>query len=370
MGNPSEMSSQDISKENLHIQPYHMNGLNWTLVPDDPQRDNIVIVTGFMPNWWEKEYGITFRKDFHTDSEVHRATLAKMAVILKKRFGHLSNFFYSPFDYENTYPVERRYGDALISAIFDAEVSFDEASGHPYSDCMNLSDQQALKLAVPDVENHPVLRAILDQRRDSEVCIVGEPGFDGVINIGYYLMGHEMFIDLIQKPDLIRHVYDVAFQTMDEMVHLVRRWQDPAGVKPTYFVTSDCMLNMISPEMYRQHLLKYDKQFHESFDMFGIHTCNYNVDPYLDAIAEIGDIAYLDMGADTDLEKVHRLFPDLTPSVFFHPEKLRNLTPSQVSKEVTELGKRIGRGYILFCDLEVGTTDEQIQAAYEAVSQL
>jgi hypothetical protein len=30
-----------------HIQPYHMNGLNWRLVPDDPGRDNIVIVTGF-----------------------------------------------------------------------------------------------------------------------------------------------------------------------------------------------------------------------------------------------------------------------------------------------------------------------------------
>jgi hypothetical protein len=56
-----------------HIQPYHMNGLNWRLVPDDPGRDNIVIVTGFMPSWWTEEYGITFGADFHLDLDVHRA---------------------------------------------------------------------------------------------------------------------------------------------------------------------------------------------------------------------------------------------------------------------------------------------------------
>jgi len=364
------MSSQDILGEKFHIQPYHMNGLNWTLVPDDPQRDNIVIVTGFMPNWWEKEYGITFRKDFHTDPEVHRATLAKMAAILNERFGDLPNFFFSPFDYENTYPIERRYGDALIPALFDVEVSFDEASGHPYTHCVNLTDEDVCHLTVPDIKSHPVFNSILDKRKDAHLRTVGELGFEGVINIAYQFRGQEMFIDLIQKPDTIDHVFKVAFETINNTVHQVRQWADPRGGRPSYFVTCDCMVNMISGAMYRQHLLKYDKQFHESFDMFGIHTCNWTVDPYLDVIAEIGDLAYLDMGADSDLEKVHRLFPALTPSVFFHPEKLRNLTLLQMRKEITELGKRIGRGYILFCDLEVGTIDDQIRVAYETASQL
>ena len=69
-------TEQDAAK--YHIQPYHMNGLNWRLVPDDPDRDNIVIVTGFMPSWWTEEYGITFGADFHLDLDVHRATLARI----------------------------------------------------------------------------------------------------------------------------------------------------------------------------------------------------------------------------------------------------------------------------------------------------
>ena len=59
------------------------------------------------------------------------------------------------------------------------------------------------------------------------------------------------------------------------------------------------------------------------------------------------------------------------PSVFFYPpDKFQRLSISQIKKEITELGKRIGRGYILFQDMEVGTTDAQIEAAYEAASKL
>ncbi len=364
------MTLSEKPEKKYHIQPYHMNGLNWTLVPDDPERDNVVVVTGFMPSWWEREYGISFRKDFHSNPKMHHATLAKMAALLRERYRDVGNFFFSPFDYENSYPVERVYGDALIPAIFDVEVSFDEASGHPYTDCVNLSDEQALRLAVPNVERHPVLSSILEGRSDSSVPVAGELGFEGVINVAYQLRGQEMFRDMVDKRGLIDHVFEVVFGTIRNTVQAVRTWQDPAGKKPTCFVTCNCMINMVSPKMYKEQLLEFDKRFHERFDFFGIHTCNWNVDPYLEAMAEIGEIGYLDMGNETDLEKVHELFPDLTPSVFFHPEKLRNLTPAHVMREITELGRRIRRGYILLCDLEVGTTDSQIKAAYEAVSTL
>ncbi|MFH1614602.1 MAG: hypothetical protein ABIG61_05930 [Planctomycetota bacterium] len=353
-----------------HIQPYHMNGLNWTIVPDDPKRDNIVIVTGFMPSWWTHEYGITFGADFHLDPIVHRNTLVKIASILRERFADLPNFFFSPFDYDKSCPTERRYGDAFIPALFGDKVSFDDASGHPYAQMLNLSDEQAVSQSVPEVENNPVLRSILDQYEDCGCPNVGEMGLEGVVNIGYRLRGQQMYIDLIDNPDLIDHIFDVIYQTINTATHTIRKWQDPEHTKPTYFINCNCLVNMMSPEMYRKRLLKFDKCFNDSFDIFGIHTCNWTVDSYLDAIAEIEGLGYLDMGSESDLGKVHKLLPDLTPSVFFHPEKLRALSTKQIEKEITELGKRIGRGYILFSDLEVGTDDEQIKTAYEAVAKL
>ena len=249
------MNAVNNKQKNYHLQPYHMNGLNWTLV-DKPKKDNIIIVTGFMPSWWTQEYGITFHKDFHLNPSVHKETLCKMASILNERFGNLPNFFFSPFDYADSYPAERIYGDALIPALFGSEVSFDDASGHPYADCPCLSDEQIFSLSVPDVENSSAIRAILDNCPDSNTPITGELGYEGVLNIAYKLRGQEIFLDLIQKPDLAAHLLDVIFQTIDNTVHTARKWQNLTNPKPTYFVHADCMVSMISGEMYSKHLLE------------------------------------------------------------------------------------------------------------------
>jgi len=362
------MTVSNFSQVKHHIRPYHMNGLNWRLSPDKLDRDNMVIVAGFMPAWWTKEYGITFGSDFHLNAEVHRNTLAEMEAILRERFADLPNFFCGD-DYANSYPVERRYGDAFIPALFGSEVVFDDASGHPFAKCLLLSDEDARNLEVPDVVNNPIFKSLLKQRQNENVRVTGELGFEGVINIAHKLRGEEMFVDMIQEPDLIHHVFEVVYQTIDSVVHLIREWQNPDHIKPNCFVHCNCLINMISAEMYRQQLLEFDQRFSKSFDVFGMHTCNWTVDPYLDAIAEIENLDYLDMGADSDLDRVHRLFPDLCPSVFVHPQKFRSMSPSEINNEITELGKRIGKGYILLSDLEAGTTDDQIRAAYEAASQ-
>ena len=76
------------------------------------------------------------------------------------------------------------------------------------------------------------------------------------------------------------------------------------------------------------------------------------------------------MGPESDLDKVHRLFPELKPTVFFPPERFRSLEIGQIRKEISELGKRINKGYILLSDLETGTKDSQIRAAYEEAARL
>ena len=361
-------ATPDVKK--WHIQPYHMNGLNWTIVPDDPARDNIVVVTGFFPSWWTQEYGITFGREFHLDADVHRNTLVEMTSILSERFADVPNWFCSPFDYENTYATERRYGDAFIPAILGDEVLFDTASGHPHAEMVNLSDAQARGLTVPDLKDNPVLRSILDRRRDGSVATVGEMGFEGVINIGYRLLGERMYMELMDNPDLVDHVFEVVYETINTSAQTIRQWQDPAQTRPTYFVNCNCLVNMMSPEMYANQLRKFDKRFNEGFDIFGIHTCNWTVDPYLDAIAEIEGLGYLDMGPESNLDKVHKLFPDLAPTVFYPLERVMELSRAELYDDITELGKRIERGYILLCDLEAATSDDNIKAAYEAAGRL
>ena len=362
------MTTSDAIVPRHTIQPYHMNGLNWRLAPDDPGRDNIVVVTGFMPAWWTAEYGITFGAEFHQDAAEHRATLARMEAILHERFGDLPNFFCGD-SYADAWPMERRYGDALIPALFGSEVSFEDASGHPFAPGLALSAEKVERLAAPDIAAHPVAQRLAPPAEASGQRICGELGFEGVINIAYKLRGHELFVDLLEAPARAEHLFDVVQQTIDGFVHTARRWQDPAGQRPIYFVTCNCLINMLSPRMYRRALLPFDQRFRQSMDLFGVHTCNWTVDPYLDALAELPDLAYLDMGPESDLDRVHRLFPDLCPSVFVHPKYMLEMTEAEIDDCITELSKRIGRGYILLSDLEAGTTDSKIRVAYEAAAR-
>jgi hypothetical protein len=126
---------------------------------------------------------------------------------------------------------------------------------------------------------------------------------------------------------------------------------------------------MISGKMYSEQLLEYERCFNESFDLYGIHTCNWTVDSYLDTLAEVEGLAYLDMGPESDLEKVHKLFPHLLPSVFYHPEQVRQLPGAELKKEIDGICKKIEKGYILLSDLEAGTPDDRIRAVYEVASR-
>jgi hypothetical protein len=353
---------------NYCIQPYHMNGLNWRLVPDDASRDNIVVVTGFMPAWWTQEYGMTFGAPFHLDVQVHRRTLARMEEILRERFGDLPNFFCGD-DYAHAHPVERNYGDALIPALFGAQVGFDDASGHPFACGLNLTAQQTDALQVPDVTGHPMITRLLSAHPAQGWRTTGEPGFEGVINVAYKLRGQELFLDMVEAPERAGHLFEVVWQTIHNCVQQVRTWQDPGGSRPRHFVNCNCLVNLLSPVMYREQLLEFDQRFSDCFDLFGIHTCNWTVDPYLEDLARVPRLAYLYMGAESDLDRVHQLFPDLCPSVFVHPQRLKELSEREIAALITELGRRIGRGYILLSDLEAGTRDSQIRAAYDAAAR-
>ncbi|MBZ5653448.1 MAG: hypothetical protein LAO18_23555, partial [Acidobacteriia bacterium] len=339
----------------------------WRLVPSDRARNNITVVMGFMPSWWEHEYGIKFGRNFHLDRKFHVDSLVRMEQLLLDRFGDLPDFSHGE-DYSGGCAFERMWGDALIPALFGCEVSFDGPSGHPYAYELGLDDSRVQGLTIPDIESHPVTQSLRPRGDREALGMKGELGFEGVINVAYKLRGQQLFVDMVDAPERARHIFEVVWKTIDEFVRMVRTWQDPLVDRPTYFVNCNCMVNMLSPQMYEEQLLEFDKRFAQQFELFGIHTCNWTVDPYLDSIKQIQDLAYLDMGADSNLEKVHELFPRLYPAVFLHPEEFRSLSPEDITKEVTRIGKALGKGYVLLSDLEVGTSDNQIRAAYEAAA--
>lgn len=53
--------------------------------------------------------------------------------------------------------------------------------------------------------------------------------------------------------------------------------------------TANCVVNMVSPEMYVEHMLPFDPRLRSEFESFGLHNCAWLVDPYMEPYSHIPD---------------------------------------------------------------------------------
>ena len=137
------------------------------------------------------------------------------------------------------------------------------------------------------------------------------------MNTAFRLRGPNLYLDMYDNPERVHHLYDVIYRTLVPFIDEVHDRQTSSGAERFFFITANCVVNMISDEHYRQFLLPYDKKLHEHFRFFGIHNCNWSVDEYLDSYREIGTVRYLDFGMDSDLARIKATFPDTTRVVFY-----------------------------------------------------
>ena len=157
----------------------------------------------------------------------------------------------------------------------------------------------------------------MDQIEHEWGIIEGELNFQSVMNTAFRLRGTNLFLDMYDNPQLVYHLYDVIYQTLVGLIDDVHGRQSSSGAERSFFVTANCVVNMISKEHYEQYLMPYDLRLCERFPYFGIHNCNWSIDDYMDSYAEIENVRYLDFGMDSDLVGLKEIFPATTRVVFY-----------------------------------------------------
>ena len=101
---------------------------------------------------------------------------------------------------------------------------------------------------------------------------------------------------MVTAPERAHHVLDVVCETTMRFADAVYARQARSGVTKDYFVTSNCVVNMISEEHYRQFVMPYDRRLSAHYANFGVHNCGWKVDAYAKAYSEIRELGYLDFG--------------------------------------------------------------------------
>ena len=190
--------------------------------------------------------------------------------------------------------------------------------------------------------------------------IEGYINWQGVLNNAFRIRGDQIFMDLMMNTSLARHLFEVVAQTMIEGMRHVYERQRKTGVAVRHATVSNCVVNMVSPELYREHLLPFDVMLSEAFDDFGIHNCAWNVDPYIEDYTQIEKLGYVDMGLDSDLERARELCPNARRAIMYKPTDLTSKSLEEIEADLRRIHRELGPCDIVLADIEHSTPDERV----------
>lgn len=331
---------------------------------------------GFVPRWFTDRSNVRFDRQWHEDCEYRYASLVQMKTLLNERFPSVPEFL--PRDNGHGFDADCAtlsgvYGSKFIAMLYGFPVVFprDDWPGDASNAPLPLD---ALKKLLPlDLDDHPLMRK-LEEQMDRMEAVFGSVGgflnYQGVLNTALKLRGSEIFVDMIEDEGFVDALFDHIEDTMTRVAKRVQARQRRSGQNVDLLSLSNCVVNMISPAMYERFALPHDRRISERFPYFGIHTCNWDATPYLNAISTIERMGYLDMGAMSDLCAARRMFPNTRLAVMVSPVAFTRMPIGELLDSFRDIAMRAAPCDVVLADLPEDTDDARVNQVLEYIDRL
>ncbi len=318
------------------IYPYipFASALVWNRSQADPSP--VKVHVSFTPDWFAARMGLDMRGRWHRDPLYRRESFVEMAEALNREFPSLC-LGGDPRAIKGG--LSQIDGCGAMAALFGQGIAHSRKAW-PENIRRYLTDEEAEALQVPEVDSSPVME---DLRRQMDIIerewgsVDGELNLQGVLNTAFRLRGESIFTDMIVAPERAHRVLGVVCRAMIQLEDAVYARQARTGVRKDYFVTSNCVVNMLSEEHYRAFVMPYDRQLSDHWPCFGIHNCGWKVDAYARAYSEIRPLGYLDFGIKSDLQNLKQLFPDTVLTAILNPDDILGREESAVRADLERL---------------------------------
>jgi hypothetical protein len=201
-------------------------------------------------------------------------------------------------------------------------------------------------------------------------AIHGYLNYQGILNIAVKLRGSELFIDMLEDPETIKNFFCHISRTIEMVSKNVQKKQRASGFSVDLLSMSNCTVSMISSSQYEEFILPFDSYLASQYPRFGIHTCNWVADRYLDAMRKIDKMGYLDTGVNSDLVRIKRMFPNTRRAILITPGELESLDEAEILAMVTKIDLQYAPCDIVLADLETTITDERIRHILELIANV
>lgn len=326
---------------------------------------------GFTPNWYHKALNIDFGENWHTDPSYRKQAILKMRDEIDSRFSDnkIGRISENPEDIDL---LTGLYGACSIAAIYGVPFRY-ENDQWPTSEHYSIPEEQMQNLQAPDLTTNSFYQSILKQVdwiAENEGKVHGFMNWQGVLNNAQRIRGQELFMDMLINPEITKNLLSSICKTMIDATKTLQEKQKRSGVNYSFFTVSNCLVNMLSSELYNEFILPFDKQIADSFETIGIHNCAWNANPYLEDYASVPKVGYIDMGIESDLDKARTLFPKTRRSLMYTPMDLANKTFAEIRKDLQLIAKNYGPCDIVAADIEHGTPDQKISGFMQLCEEI
>lgn len=150
----------------------------------------------------------------------------------------------------------------------------------------------------------------------------------------------------------------------------MHKHQKMGNVEYQFFTVSNCLVNMISPEQYRDFVKPFDLKISHAFGLLGIHNCAWNADPYIEYYAKIPNLGYIDMCLKSDLTKSKSFFPDAQRSIMYTPMDLNSKPLDEIKENLDKIFHLYAPCDFVVADIKEGTPDEKIIQLLQIIDEI
>ena len=322
---------------------------------------------GFAPAWFRQHLDVDFGLRYHNDPAYRREAVLRMRAEMGRRFPGLAlgqrGAGDGPIDL-----LTGTHGTCTVAAIYGVPLIY-APDNWPCSGPSPLSEAELARLEPPDLSRNPHIENLLTQLdwiESREGRIDGYLNWQGVLNNAHRLRGEELFIDLVEEPERCRHLFACVCETMIQGIRLLnarqaRRGDHPRAAAPRFVTVSNCLVNLVSPEVYRELLLPFDQKLAAVYGCIGIHNCAWNATPYLAAYSRVPGVGYIDMGIDSDLARARHLFPYARRALMYTPMDAMNKSSPEIEADFARVAQEYAPCDFIVADIDPGMPDARVR---------
>jgi len=339
--------------------------------PADGLESDMRVSLGFEPAWFHRRCGVDFSERWHKDPFYRHETLKTMKTELVQAFPTASCWNLANEDDLAT--ISACYGAYVLPQVFGMRLVYTkdrwpelDPASRPTRDMIEQFDAGKL-LAGPFVEELFRQMDVIESRWGK---IHGYLNWQGILNNAFHLRGQDLFMDMIERPDWIHVFFSKICEVMIRFAAMVEERQRRSGFYINQFSVSNCVVNMISPRMYREFVFPHDRKIALRFERFGVHTCNWNITPYVDVFKDLPNLGYLDMGMESDFVKVKALFPETRRAVMYWPTRLQDASLDEIRQDLDRVHRELSPCDVVMADIQWTTSDKRTHEFLEICRSL